>query len=74
MADTSLPLKKEEHPYAKLLADPIRYSSHPRLTGESLTHVQARMTFPSLTDMFKITPVDEALVHENTVHKNNVVF
>lgn len=29
MADISLPLKKEEHPYAKLLADPIRYSSHP---------------------------------------------
>lgn len=60
MADISLPLKKEEHPYAKLLADPIRYSSHPRLTGESLANVQTRMTFPSLTGMFKITPVDDS--------------
>lgn len=67
MADTSLPLKKEEHPYAKLLADPIRHSS--QVTGESLANVQARITFPSLTDMFKVTPVDEALVHGNTVHK-----
>lgn len=60
MADTSLPLKKEEHPYAKLLADPIRYSSRSGLTGESPANVQARMTFPSLTDMFKITPVDDS--------------
>lgn len=58
MADPSLPLKKEEHPRAKLLADPTRYSS--QVTGESPANVQARMTFPSLTDMFKVTHVDES--------------
>lgn len=60
MADTSVPLKKEEHLHAKVLVDPIRYASHPGLTGESLANVQARMTSPSLTDMLKITPVDDS--------------